>query len=61
MKLHSFQATYSTIRATGNIELGDYNALEQWFQKIKGEVPKYDELFDKGAEEIGMFFREVNK
>ena len=57
----SCQATYSTIRATGHINLGDYNALEQWFQKIKGEVPKYDELFDRGAEEIGMFFREVNK
>ena len=55
----SSQATYSTIRATGHIDLGEYHALEQWFQRVKGEVPKYDELFDKGAEEIGLFFREV--
>ena len=53
----SFLATYSTVKATGYFDLEKYEELNAWFEKIKGEVPDYENANGQGATDFGSWFK----
>ena len=44
-----FVATFAIIRAIGHVDLSGCSALEEWFAKVKREIPKFEELIEPGT------------
>lgn len=51
-------ASYSTMRACGDIvDFSAYPALNEWFEKVKAEVPNYEKANGEGATGFGQWFQ----
>jgi len=55
----AFIATYSTIEAVNHFDLTQYPEVNEWFEKVKGEIPNYEECNGKGAGDMGLWYRTV--
>jgi len=55
----AFVATYSTIEAVGHFDLSGYPTIKAWFEKVKGEIPDYEEVNGKGAADMGKWYDTV--
>jgi glutathione S-transferase len=53
----AFLSTYSTIVATGAIDVTPYTAINEWFEKVKNEVPNYEKANGVGAEAFGQWYK----
>ena len=36
-----------------------YTEIKEWFEKVKGEIPNYEECNGKGAGDMGLWYRTV--
>jgi len=50
-------ATYSTIHASGYIDLSEYKNAEAWFEKCKALIPNYEKANGEGATGFGGWFK----
>ena len=57
----AFVATYSSIEAISHFDLSPYPEVKAWFEKVKGEIPNYDECNGKGAADMGLWYDTVTK
>ncbi len=55
----SFAASYSTIAAFKYFDLGDYQHLNAWFDRMKKEIPKYKELCGDGADALAEMWNKM--
>jgi len=53
----SLLATYSTIKASGCVDLSSYANLEAWFEKCKGLIPNYEKANGEGADAFGVYYK----
>ena len=53
----SLAATYSTMQAVGCLDLERYRALNGWMERMRAEIPKYEELCGDGARAMGQYFQ----
>ncbi len=53
----AFAASYSTAEATGYFDLEPYPEAKAWFEKIKTELPNYEEANGFGAKAFGAWFK----
>ena len=52
-------ATYSTIEAVGHFDLSPFPEIQAWFEKVKAEIPDYEEVNGKGAADMGKWYATV--
>lgn len=52
-------ATYSSMKATESVDLKPYPALTSWYERVKKEIPNYDEVDGKGAQEFGDYYKRM--
>ena len=48
---------FRTIEAVGHFDLTPYPEIKEWFEKVKGEIPNYEECNGKGASQMGWLYR----
>jgi len=53
----AFVATYSTIEAVGHFDLTPFPEIKAWFEKVKAEIPDYEEVNGKGAADMGKWYK----
>merc|ERR1711913_250957 len=56
----AFLATYSTLKAAGNVggvDLSSYSNIESWFDKCVKLVPNYEKANGEGATAFGGFYK----
>jgi hypothetical protein len=39
--------------------LEPYTEIKEWFEKVKSEIPNYEECNGKGAGDMGLWYRTV--
>ena len=54
-----FLMHFRTIEAVGHFDLTPYPEIKEWFEKVKGEIPNYEECNGKGAGDMGLWYRTV--
>ena len=50
---------FRTIEAVNHFDLEPYTEIKEWFEKVKGEIPNYEECNGKGAGDMGLWYRTV--
>ena len=50
---------FRTIEAVNHFDLTQYPEVNEWFEKVKGEIPNYEECNGKGAGDMGLWYRTV--
>jgi len=50
-------ATFSTIKATGCVDLADYPETEKWLTKCQGLIPNYEKANGEGAAAFGGWYK----
>ena len=48
---------YRTIEAVNHFDLEPYTEIKEWFEKVKGQIPNYEECNGKGAGDMGLWYR----
>ena len=46
-------------QAVGHFDLSGYPTIKAWFEKVKGEIPDYEEVNGKGAADMGKWYDTV--
>ena len=57
--IYFFLVQFRTIEAVGHFDLDPYPEIKEWFEKVKGEIPNYEECNGKGAGDMGLWYRTV--
>jgi glutathione S-transferase len=51
-------STYSMLRAVANIDLSKYKVLDEWYDRVRKEVPKFEDI-EAGADGLGAVLRQA--
>ena len=54
----SLLTTYTTLKASGMMDLTPYDQLPAWLERVKAAVPNYQKADGEGAEKFGVFYKE---
>ena len=49
--------TYRCFEAVGHFDLAPYPEVKKWFERVKREIPNYEECNGKGASQMGWLYR----
>ena len=51
------KCTFRNIVATGHFDLTPYTNVNNWFQKMKKEIPNYENANEAGADIFGIMYK----
>ena len=56
-KMKGLKCNFRNIVATGHFDLTPYTNVNNWFQKMKKEIPNYEKANEVGADIFGIMYK----